>query len=64
MDKDTRKFIKELRKQGFEVDESGKHPKVYSEGQWIATLSGTASDWRSRRNAEAVLKRHGYQPKR
>lgn len=65
MDKETKKLIKELRKQGFRVDEMGKHPKVYSpNGEWITTLSGSSSDWRGLKNATAELKKHGYRHKR
>ena len=62
MDKETRKLIKKLRQQGFEVDDKRRHPMVYLDGRRVYTLTGTSGDWRSLHNAEADLKRHGYKP--
>lgn len=67
MDKDIRKIIKALEKQGFSVEVSKKgHPMVYRDGRLVATFSGTASDWRSMRNGIAKCKQAGFQwpPKR
>lgn len=62
MDKDTRKVLQELERQGFTVRISkGGHPMVYKEGVRITTFSGSASDRRSFRNALAPLKRAGFQ---
>lgn len=63
MDKDIRKLIRNLERQGFEVRYSAKgHPRVYLDGQFLTGLPGTPSDRRGVRNAMAVLKRHGYRP--
>lgn len=62
MDKDTRKVLQELERQGFAVRISkGGHPMVYKDGVRITTFSGSASDRRSFRNALAPLKRAGFQ---
>lgn len=64
MDKEVKKLIKELKKQDFDVDEKGKHPKVYSpDGRWIVTLPSSSSDWRGLKNATSELKKHGYKRK-
>jgi len=61
MDKDIRKIVKGLRKQGFEVTETTKgHLMVTRDGVLIATFSGTPSDYRAMRNALAPLKRAGF----
>lgn len=61
MDKEMRKLIKALEDQGFEIRITKKgHVTVGKDGVLIATLAGTASDWRSGRNALARLKRAGF----
>lgn len=61
MNKDLRKIVEALRSQGFEVEETAKqHLVVSKDGRRVATLSGTASDWRSIRNGLARLKRAGF----
>ena len=61
MDKDLRKIVKALEAQGFEVETTSKgHLLVTRDGQMIAVLAGTASDWRSIRNGLAPLKRAGF----
>lgn len=61
MDKDMRKLVKELDVQGFAITISKKgHVMVWKNGQLVATFSGTASDWRSWKNALAALKRAGF----
>lgn len=61
MNKELRKVVKGLEDQGFEVSVTRKgHLMVYRDGELIATLAGTASDWRSIRNGLAPLKRAGF----
>jgi predicted RNA binding protein YcfA (HicA-like mRNA interferase family) len=61
LDKDTRKLIKKLEAQGFEVRTTKNgHHQVYKDGRRVTTLAGTSSDWRGRKNAMAQLKRHGF----
>lgn len=61
MDKELRKLVKALTRQGFttEVTRRG-HVMVYKGDQLVATFSGTPSDWRSMRNALAPLRRAGF----
>ena len=60
-DSDMRKLIKALTEQGFEVVQSKRgHYLVLLEGRRVATLSGTASDFRSWRNGLAQLRRAGF----
>lgn len=62
MDKDTRKIVKALEAQGFEVRATRKgHLQVKQNGRVIAVLSGTPSDHRSMGNALARLRRAGFQ---
>lgn len=62
MDKELRKLVKALEAQGFEVVPTARqHLMVFADGKAVATISGTASDWRSIRNALARLKRAGFQ---
>lgn len=61
MDKDLRKIVRALQQQGFEVETTSKgHLLVTRDGELIAVLAGTASDWRSLRNGLAPLKRAGF----
>lgn len=63
MDKDMKKLIKALESQGFEIRFTKKgHVTVGRDGKIVATLAGTASDWRGGRNALARLKRAGFRP--
>ncbi|NNG20478.1 hypothetical protein HJ590_13065 [Naumannella sp. ID2617S] len=67
MDKDMKKLVKALEKQGFTCSLTTKgHVAVYRGGVLVATFSGTASDWRSMKNALAPLRRAGFEwpPKR
>lgn len=67
MDKDLRKIVKELKRQGFEVRPTKRgHLAVYHDGELVTTFAGTPSDHRSTLNALAPLKRAGFQwpPKR
>ena len=60
-DKEVKKLMKALEKQGFECEIGGSgHPKVYREGKFITSLPSTPSDWRSLKNALALLKREGF----
>ena len=61
MDKDTRVLLAEAERQGFTVTISKRgHPQVYLNDKWVTTLSGTAGDWRSMKNALAAIKRAGF----
>ncbi|WP_155855444.1 hypothetical protein [Actinotalea ferrariae] len=68
MDKDLRKILRAVTEAGYIVVINKKgHAEVYTEdGDKVTTFSGTASDWRSNRNALAPLKRRGFRwpPKR
>lgn len=67
MDKDMKKIIGALQKQGFEVEVTKRqHVMVYRDGVLVVTFSGTASDWRSIRNGIAKARRAGFEwpPKR
>jgi predicted RNA binding protein YcfA (HicA-like mRNA interferase family) len=58
---DTRKLIKALEDQGFEVVRSkGNHYVVKLDGRRVATLASTPSDSRSLRNGIAALRRAGF----
>jgi predicted RNA binding protein YcfA (HicA-like mRNA interferase family) len=61
MDKDLKKIIKALEKQGFEVEVTAKgHVTVYHDDRLIVTFSGTPSDWRSVKNGIAAARRAGF----
>lgn len=61
-DKETKDLIRELTRQGFDVEPTkGSHYAVRKDGRRVTTLAGTGSDWRGRKNALAVLKRAGFQ---
>ena len=61
MDKELRRVIRELGKQGFDVRVTARqHVQVLKEGRVITVLAGTPSDHRSFRNALAPLKRAGF----
>lgn len=61
MDKDIKRIIKALTKQGFEVAITKRgHVIVSRNGRRVATLAGTASDHRSMKNALSYLKRAGF----
>lgn len=63
MDKDMKKLLKALEDQGFEIRFTKKgHVTVGLDGKLVATLAGTASDWRSAKNALARLRRAGFRP--
>lgn len=61
MDKELRKLLKELERQGFEVFpfKSG-HWGVRKDGNWVAAFGGTISDWRGVKNSLAACKRFGF----
>ena len=57
---DIRGLLKSLEQQGCVIVHTKKnHYKVFLEGEWLTTLPGTPSDWRSLRNCTAPLKRAG-----
>ena len=60
--KEIRKLIKELEKAGHRTKllKSGHTLVYHSDGVQTATLPGTPSDHRSRRNMEAELRRKGF----
>lgn len=61
MDKEMRKIAKALERQGFEVKVTKKgHISVTRDGRFVVVLAGTASDWRSMRNALAAARRAGF----
>jgi len=67
MDKDLKKIVEALRRQGFEVEVTSKqHVMVFRDGALVVTFSGSASDWRSLKNGIAKARRAGFQwpPKR
>lgn len=62
MNKDLRELLKELERQGFSVSRTKKgHWAVRKDGRLVTTIAGSASDWRSNRNAIAVARRHGFE---
>ena len=64
MDKDLRKLLQQLEAQGFEWKrQTNGHIGIFRDGQRIETLASTPSDWRSRKNSIARLKRAGFDPK-
>jgi hypothetical protein len=62
MAKELDKLLRELKRQGFSYSKTRKqHYAVYSpEGELVATLSGTPSDWRSSKNSMAQLRAAGF----
>lgn len=62
MGDDARKLFRELERQGFTVERTkGSHWLVRnSEGRAVCTIAGTASDWRSLRNAISQLRKAGF----
>lgn len=61
MDKDLKKIVKALREQGFDVKVTRKgHLTVTRDGRLVTTFSGTASDWRSMKNALSHARRAGF----
>lgn len=67
MDKDLKKIVGALKRQGFEVEVTTKgHVMVFRDGALVVTFSGTASDWRSLKNGIAAARRAGFEwpPKR
>ncbi|MBO3146372.1 hypothetical protein GZ176_11905 [Dermatophilus congolensis] len=61
MDKDLRKIVKALEKQGYTVTLTRRnHVSVSKDGKRVATFSGTPSDRRSLLNGIAALRRTGF----
>lgn len=62
MDKDLRKILEAIKAAGYQVVRNRRgHWEVYTQdGVKVTTFAGTASDWRSHRNALAPLKRRGF----
>lgn len=62
MNKDLKSLLKALEAQGFDVARTRKgHWMVRCDGRLVSTISGSASDPRSLRNAIAEARRHGFQ---
>lgn len=61
MNKELKKIRKALEEQGFDttVTKNG-HLRVFLNGIWVTTFSGSPSDWRAHRNALAAAKRAGF----
>lgn len=61
MTKEVRQLLKELRKQGFTIEESGRHFKAFPPGGGPMTvIPRTPSDPRSLKNAIALLRKRGF----
>ena len=62
MDKDTKRLMKELARQGFSIRTTKKgHSMVFGpDGKSVTTFAGTPSDRRSWLNSLAPLKRAGF----
>ena len=61
-DKDTRRLLDQVERQGFVVKRlaSGHFRISKADGTFVTTVAGTGSDWRGLKNARAVLRRHGF----
>jgi hypothetical protein len=61
VDKDTKKLVAELERQGFTCTQTKRqHTIVRKNGFRVTTLSGSASDWRSWHNSLADLRAAGF----
>lgn len=62
MDSDLRRLVRELKKQGFTVETTTKgHIRVLdANGSHVTITAGTPSDYRSRKNFLAELRRAGF----
>lgn len=61
MDKDTKKLLKEAKKQGFDWQLTNRgHALVTKNGNPVTTFSGTASDSRSFKNSLAAMRAAGF----
>lgn len=61
MKKEIRVLVKDLHQQGFVVRVSRRgHRLVCLDGQIVAVIPGTPSDWRSLKNCRAALRRAGF----
>lgn len=59
--KDITAIRRELVKQGWRLDDSGKHTKAYSpDGITVVTMSKTASDHRAIDNSLRYLRKGGF----
>mgnify|MGYP002643438717 CR=1 FL=1 len=57
---ETKDLLKVLEQQGCSIVHTKKnHYKIFFKGQWVTTLAGTPSDWRSQKNSIAYLRRAG-----
>lgn len=61
-DKELRVLLKALRRQGFQIRYSSKgYPMIYTAtGAFVTKAAQTPSDWRGRKNLQAVLRRAGF----
>lgn len=63
MNKDTKKLVAELERQGFRVHRRKKSPHHLVDdaaGRRVGILADTPSDYRGWRNTIAQLRRHGF----
>jgi hypothetical protein len=60
--KEIRELVKELREQGWDVDESGRHIRAYppDKSRPMVTIAKTPSGPRWRANTIAQLRRSGF----
>ena len=61
MDKDLKAWIQAAEAAGWRVEHKGKHYKFYpaDPSKQMVTVSATPSDWRSRLNERAYLRKSG-----
>lgn len=63
MDREVRELVESLERQGWRVEQGGRHLKAFSpDGKTIVSLPLTPSDHRWRANALRYLRRGGYDP--
>lgn len=61
MGNDTKKLLRELKRQGFVVEQAkNNHYVIRKNGVRVATLASTPSDWRGWLNSIADLRRAGF----
>lgn len=59
--KECRDLIKKIEAAGGVVRTGKNHPKVYVNGRYVTALCCTPSDYRSRKNELAILRRAGLE---
>lgn len=58
--KETRKIIREAKRQGWRVDEKGKHYKLFPPVGRMVTMAKTPSDVRALQNMIALMRQSGF----